>query len=206
MHHLIGGLNVSRETMDRLTHFEALTQKWTRTINLVSRDSQADIWSRHILDSAQLFDLGHNFKGKWLDIGSGGGFPGVVAAILLADQDADCTITLLESDQRKAAFLRTAIRECGVAGEILTGRIESAPQAHADTLTARALAPVADLLAHAERHLTENGIALFHKGRNYEEEVAAARENWHFDLVAHQSQTAVDARIIELRNIRRAIA
>lgn len=203
---LIGDLRVSRETMDRLRAFEALTRKWSKTINLVSKDTQTDIWHRHILDSAQLFALPIGHPGPWLDIGSGGGFPGIVAAIMLDDLAAQHPITLVESDQRKATFLRTALRETGTSGTVIAGRVEDIPPHGATTLTARALAPVSDLLAHATRHLAENGTALLHKGRNHAEELDAAREKWSFEVKTHTSLTAPDAAILEIRNIQSAIA
>ena len=200
---LVGDLDVSRETLNRLRHFESLVVKWSKAINLISRDSTGDIWTRHILDSAQLFTLIDAPSGRWADIGSGGGFPGVVSAILLAERAPDTALTMIESDQRKATFLRTALRECGVPGDVIATRIAEAPPAEATHLTARALAPVSDLLDAALRHLAPGGTAYFHKGRSVAEEVAAARESWSFDLTAHPSLTALDARIIEIRNIRR---
>lgn len=197
-------LDVSRETLDRLHQFEALLLKWTPKINLISRDTYGDVWTRHIVDSAQLFMLDQTFGRKWLDVGSGGGLPGVVAAILLAERAPDTQITMVESDQRKATFLRTALRECGVSGKVEAKRIESLPAHQAEVLTGRALAKIDALLGIADQHLVETGVALLHKGRNHQDEIDAARSHWHFDVIAHQSLTASDARILEIRNITRA--
>ena len=115
---------VSRETLARLEAYAALVAKWNPKINLVSRKSLEDLWSRHILDSAQVFALaGPAPRGRWADLGSGGGFPGAVVAILAAGIGADLRVTLVESDQRKAAFLRTVSRETAVPFEVLSDRI-----------------------------------------------------------------------------------
>ena len=102
--------NVSRETYDDLTRYAELVGRWTQKINLISKASLQDIWQRHIWDSAQIYDLGEP-EGTWLDIGSGGGFPGIVVAIMAKRDNCARKGVLVESDQRKAAFLRTVIRE-----------------------------------------------------------------------------------------------
>ncbi len=206
MVNLTGAVDVSRETFERLKAFETLVQKWSPKINLVSRDALSNLWQRHILDSAQIFQFITPGAGTWLDIGSGGGFPGIVAAIILAEVQPQAEIVMIESDQRKATFLRTALRDCGVSGKVIAKRIEDIPSYDAITLTARALAPVSDLLEYADRHLNENGIALLHKGRNYNQELDIARTKWSFDVVTHTSLTANDSAILELRNIQRAAA
>ncbi len=206
MDDLSGILDVSRETSERLRIFEGLVQKWSPKINLVSRDDLRHVWDRHIVDSAQILAHSPSNPQIWTDIGSGGGFPGIIVAIVLAERSPNCTVTMIESDQRKATFLRTALRECGITGQVIASRIETAAPQSADILSARALAPVTDLLAHAALHLNKNGIALLHKGRNYAQELEVARRNWTFDLVAHQSKTASDSRILEIGNIQRANA
>ncbi len=203
---LSGFLDVSRETSERLKIFEGLVQKWSPKINLVSRDDLRHVWDRHIVDSAQILAHSPSNTQIWTDIGSGGGFPGIIVAIVLAERSPNCKVTMIESDQRKATFLRTALRECGITGQVIANRIEAAPPQSADVLSARALAPVKDLLAHAALHLNKNGIALLHKGRNYAQELEVACQNWTFDLVAHQSKTASDSRILEIGNIQRANA
>lgn len=200
---LLPQLDVSRETFERLHHFSELLAKWTKKINLISRDSQSDIWERHILDSAQLFPLIQGDSRHYLDIGSGGGLPGIVLAVLFLEKMPDAQITLVESDQRKCAFLRTACRELGIDATIKTSRIEAIPPQNAHLLTARALAPLNDLLALLTPHLSENGIALLPKGRNNAEELEIARRHWHFNVTAHQSVTSPEARILEIKDITR---
>lgn len=204
MRELVGNVSVSRETMEQLKAFEALVLKWSPKINLISRDARLSIWERHILDSAQIFAIDLPKSGLWLDIGSGGGFPGVVAAVLLKEFAPDVTLTMIESDQRKATFLRTALRECGAKGIVISERIEDVTPQNAAILTARALSTVDDLLNHALRHMHPKGVALLHKGRNFMHELDVASKNWSFDVDAHQSLTAPDSRILEIRNIARA--
>ncbi|RYG91328.1 16S rRNA (guanine(527)-N(7))-methyltransferase RsmG [Loktanella sp. IMCC34160] len=199
-----GAGDVSRETYDRLKAFEGLVAKWSPRINLVSKSDLSDIWGRHILDSLQLVPLVPGAPQSWVDLGSGGGFPGIVIAIVARDHWPDLTTTLIESDQRKATFLRTAIRELDLAATVRTERIEEAPPQAADVLTARALAALDGLFAYAEQHLAPDGVAIFPKGRRADEEIAQARENWTFDLQETQSITDPEARILTVRNIKRA--
>lgn len=197
-------LHVSRETIDRLRKFESLVVKWQKTINLISNDTIPDVWHRHVIDSAQIFSVRMPTRQKWLDLGSGGGFPGVVVAIMLHELDPTAQVKLVESDARKATFLRAALRECGVTGQVMTDRIEQLEPQQADVVTARAVAPLSKLLGWGERHLSAGGIALFHKGQNYRDELSSAKEIWRFDERLHISQTDSAARLIEIRNIARA--
>lgn len=190
--------DVSRETVERLALVESLLRKWNPAINLVSRNTLADARTRHILDSAQLFGLAQP-SGHWVDMGSGGGFPGLVIAAIAEGQGADLSVTLIESDQRKATFLRQAAREVAPRTRVLTDRIESAPPQNADTLSARALADLPALLGFARRHLSKDGTALFPKGANWKQEVEQARKDWHFDLTVHPSTTDPAGAILAVR-------
>jgi 16S rRNA (guanine527-N7)-methyltransferase len=194
---------VSRETLDRLRGFEDLVQKWTPRINLVSANSLPDLWNRHIVDSAQLYALAPEKAGQWLDLGSGGGFPGLVVAILADADHRRIDFTLVESDQRKAAFLRAAARETGVSVTVRTDRIEALAPQQAGVLSARALAPLNLLLQYAARHLGPRAWALFPKGKNAEAEIAKARSDWQFDLRQIPSITTDDGQILVVENIAR---
>jgi 16S rRNA (guanine527-N7)-methyltransferase len=194
----IAGRDVSRETYDKLRAFEDLVLKWTQRINLVSRSDIDTIWERHIVDSVQVFNLAPD-TGDWLDIGSGGGFPGIIVAILSDGRD----LTLMESDQRKCTFLRTAIRELDLTARVLTERIEEAPPQGVDVLSARALTDLSGLLAFAERHLTPGGIGLFPKGQRWQEEVAKAQEKWGFQYEAIPSITNQAASVLKIKEIAR---
>ena len=195
--------NVSRETEDRLLAYVDLLGKWTRKINLISKGSVSDIWERHILDSVQIYDLAPNTFSLWVDIGSGGGLPGVVVAALAAQFAPDARIAMIESDQRKAAFLRTALRELGLSGDVLASRIDAVPPMGADVLSARALAPLDQLLAFAENHLKPGGTAIFPKGKTAEQEIADASTNWLFQIEKHASMTDAEARILVIKDIKR---
>jgi len=192
--------NVSRETISKLRHFEELVLKWTKSINLISPSTTREIWSRHVADSAQVFGHAGECWTTWTDIGSGGGFPGLVIAIL---DEQNRQVVLVESDQRKCLFLKTVRRELDLSVEIIDQRIESAQMPASDILSARALAPLVDLMPHAERLLKPKGRALFPKGARYQEELDQAALCWHFDVVAHPSQTNLESRILELSGIQR---
>lgn len=195
-------LDVSRETLDRLADFHDLLTKWNPKINLVSKVSLADTWDRHIRDSAQVYPLAGTCR-NWVDIGSGGGLPGLVIAIVAREMNPDLHMTMIESDIRKSTFLRTVIRELGLSATVLTSRIEQAEPRNADVLSARALADLASLLPFADRHLNPSGQALFFKGETWQKEVEEARKAWSFDLVAHTSRTNPNAAILEVREIKR---
>ena len=196
-------LNVSRETFHRLERYVALIEKWTAKINLVSKSSVSDIWTRHILDSVEVYRAGPNQFGRWLDLGSGGGLPGIVVAIMAAENDDQQNVCLVESDSRKAAFLRAAIREAGVAGTVICERIEVLPPQNADAVSARALAELGTLLGYADRHLAKGGIALFAKGMSWEKELAMARNDWSFSYEALKSNTEEGSVILRIGDIAR---
>ncbi len=197
----VGGLDVSRETYERLEDFSALVLKWTAKINLIATVTTDQIWTRHIEDSAMIYGFADKNAVKWTDIGSGGGFPGIVVAILAKENAPDTQITLIESDQRKATFLRTAIRNLSLNAIVLAERIEKAPKQEADIVSARALAPLSGMMPLLNRHLSETGSALLHKGRRYQQEIAQARQSWSFDLEEYPSFTDPDARLLKIKGI-----
>ena len=188
--------SVSRETHARLEQFAALVRKWSPVINLVSKSDLADLETRHIADSLQLSRHIPQDGGLWADIGSGGGFPGLVIAIIADERSPDLEMHLIESDQRKAAFLRTAARELALRVTVHCERVEALDPLHADVISARALAPLDTLLGYAQRHLSENGTCAFLKGQAHHSEIETARANWHFHCESHPSQTDPNARIL----------
>ncbi len=195
--------NVSRETEARFDTYAALLRKWSAAINLVSPASLSQIWSRHFLDSAQIFSLTATKAGIWADLGSGAGFPGLVVAILATEQAPDLAVTLVESDARKAAFLSTVARETGISVRICAERIESLAPLNANILSARALAPIPKLMEFADRHLAAAGVALFPKGAQWRAELARARSAWAFDPIVHPSVTDPDSVVLEIKGARR---
>lgn len=193
-------LDVSRETHDRLRLLESLLIKWNPAINLVSKTSLSSVWERHVIDSAQIYRLGHP-SGLWVDLGSGGGFPGLVVACIAAGRGDPVTVTLIESDQRKATFLRSASSQLGLETTVISQRIEQvAPQA-AHTVSARALASLTMLLGLASRHLGPDGVCLFPKGATWRQEVDIACREWRFELDAKQSITDSDGAVLVVKAI-----
>jgi len=199
---LLSQLNVSRETMQKLEVFEDVILKWNPKINLVSRSSLEDLWSRHIIDSIQVY-RSTLIVDHWVDIGSGGGFPGLIVGILAADEAPDTRVTLIESDQRKSVFLRTAARECGIKINVLSERIEKVEAQSANVLSARALADLNTLLTYSTLHLDPEGVALFPKGVTWKKELEEARRHWRFDVEPITSLTEPDAVILKVKGVTR---
>lgn len=193
---------VSRETKERLVLYSTLLKKWNPKINLVSSSTLEVLWSRHMLDSIQFYKYIPENAKKWIDIGSGGGFPGLVLAILAHERKSPTDITLIESDTRKSAFLRTVARETGMKVTVLAKRIEETPGLEADIITSRALADLTTLLGYSRPHLAETGFALLAKGRNWEKEVISARKIWQFQCTPHKSETDKDAVILKIQGIK----
>ena len=193
--------DVSRETLDRLEVFVDLLMRWNARINLVAKSSVDEVWNRHVRDSLQLADLAPQQISRWVDMGTGGGFPGLVIAIARADSFAPDTVHLIESDQRKSAFLREAARLTGVKVVVHAKRIEAVEDLSADVVSSRALAPLDQLCGHAARLLRDGGLALFPKGATWQAEVDTARVSWNFDLTAHPSVTSQEAAILALKGI-----
>ncbi len=196
-------LDVSRETLDRLNTYEALLKKWNKAINLVSPSTIKDARSRHFVDSAQIYTLARENWHIWCDMGSGGGFPGMVIAILAAELNPNGEVVLMESDQRKATFLRTVARETGVRARVYSERIEAIEPVNADVLSARALASLDQLFGFAERHLKPEGQALFPKGATWQQEVEDAQRSWSFSHEVHKSIVELNSVILSIGGIAR---
>jgi len=193
--------DVPRETMERLEIYADLLRKWNPRINVVASSTLRELWTRHIADSLQISGLAS--ANSWVDLGSGGGFPGLVVAIAQADLPG-FRMTMIESDQRKCAFLRTVIRETGAPATVLAERIEQALPQGAEVVSARALAPLDQLLAHVERHRRADGCALFLKGESWQKEVEAAQQNWRFTYEAEPSKTNPVSVILKIGECARA--
>lgn len=191
------GQVVSRETTERLTIFAELLGRWNRKINLVSQNDLPHLWTRHIGDSLQLEPLLPTGE-PFVDLGSGGGFPGLILAIA-----NDSPVTLIEVDQRKASFLREAARATGVTATIIASRLEQVDLPPTRYVTARALAPLSRLLGWATRFLAEDGVCLFLKGRTADDELTAVASEWHMIVSRRPSRTDPDGVILRLSEIRR---
>ncbi|HZE54499.1 MAG TPA: 16S rRNA (guanine(527)-N(7))-methyltransferase RsmG [Bradyrhizobium sp.] len=195
---------VSRETEARLDRFVDLLMEWQIKTNLVAPSTLANLWTRHISDSLQLMVIAPAAK-TWADLGSGGGFPGVVLACALAETPG-ARVHLVERNAKKAAFLREAIRITGSPGTVhpadigdnvdrITGPV--------DCVTARALAPLHKLLGFAEPLVRSGGKALFLKGQDVEAELTVATKYWNIDPQLHASRTGGQGWIVELDRIER---
>ena len=201
----VGGVDVSRETLIALKTYEELVRRWNPAINLVSNSTLDNFWTRHIADSAQVFRICRQPGASWVDLGSGGGCPGLVVAILAQDLRPELHVTLVESDLRKATFLRQAVQALGLRATVRSERIEALQPLKADIVSARALAPLSELLGYAGTHLQSGGVAIFPKGARYEEELSQAQEAWDFDFEVHPSASDKAAAILVIRNIHRHV-
>jgi 16S rRNA (guanine527-N7)-methyltransferase len=189
---------VSGPVLARLETMVALLVKWQARINLIGRGTVDDIWRRHILDSAQLAPLLPPAARTVVDLGSGAGFPGLVLAILGVPG-----VHLIESDGRKCAFLQEAARATEAAVTLHRARVEAVAPLAADAITARALAPLSQLLDLAERFLAPHTICVFPKGRGAEEELTQAQKNWMMSITRTASVTDSDATVLKLEGISR---
>ena len=203
------GINVSRETLQRLEIYAGLLVKWQAKINLVGPATLPDLWRRHFLDSAQLLPLLPAAAGTLVDLGSGAGFPGLVLAIM-----TDWSVHLLDSDQRKCAFLIEVARatnvaevalDCGVLDRVTihAKRIEQVTGIAADVVTARACAPLDELLALAEPFIGEKGTGLFLKGAQAEEELTQAQRHWTMRLDRRESISDPAGKILIVSHLKR---
>ncbi|WP_238996867.1 16S rRNA (guanine(527)-N(7))-methyltransferase RsmG [Entomobacter blattae] len=194
-HYENAAVAVSRETEEKLEVFVKLLEKWNQKINLVSRQDIENIRKRHIIDSLQLapFVNGHD---KVLDMGSGGGFPAIIVAIVTA-----VPVVMVESDARKASFLREALRVLALEGEVLCARVEKVNISPVNVVTARALASMDVLLKWAVPLLRKEGMGLFLKGKTVTEEIEQARQNWVMDIEVYPSITSSEGVIIKVTNV-----
>ena len=194
-------VDVSRETIQRLRIFAGLLKSWNPHARLVASSTLDQIWTRHFLDSAQLKAHATSGAGKWLDIGSGGGFPGMVLAVLDAERPSGAHFILVEANERKCAFLREVCRETEVAADIRHGRTEDLPAQNANLITARAVAPLGRLLTLASRHLADHGCCLFLKGQGCEDEIRDASQLWRFDSKQLPSRTSATGTVLRIGNL-----
>lgn len=176
--------DVSRETLDRLNLYAVALERWQKKINLVSASTIGNIWQRHIADSVQLLDHCGDLKGHWLDLGTGGGAPGLVVALCLAD-DPSVKVDLVESNAKKCAFLGEIVRQTGANARVINSRIETVADLHPDAVydivSARALAPLDRLLEYASRFIDKGARGLFLKGQHVDEELTQATKCWKID-------------------------
>ena len=193
---------VSRETEMRLDRFVDLLLTWQNKTNLVAASTLPTLWTRHVSDSLQLLALAPAAK-IWVDLGSGGGFPGMVLACALADTPG-AIVQLIERNAKKAAFLREALRTSGAAGAVHLADMEDTGDrvpGPIDCVTARAVAPLHQLIGFAEPLIKRGAKALFHKGQDVEAELTEATKYWNMNPRLHSSRTGGQGWIVELDKI-----
>jgi 16S rRNA (guanine527-N7)-methyltransferase len=195
------GSTVSRETWERLEQFVDLLLRWQRSTNLVASSTIPQVWTRHVADSLQLIALAPDAR-RWIELGAGGGFPGIVIACALAGK-SDTEIHLVESVQKKAAFLRTAASELALPAIVHAQRIEdfvSATPERFDIVTARALGPLDRLIGYAIPLLKRGTVGLFPKGQDVEAELTQASKSWTIEADLVPSKTDPRSRIVRVRH------
>lgn len=195
--------DVPRETVDKLEAYAALLKSWQKAVNLVAPRTIDQIWHRHFTDSAQILAHAPDAK-RWVDLGSGAGFPGLVIAILLANHE-NRNVHLVESNGRKCAFLSEVARRTGAPVTVHKGRIEDIAQGgrigFVDVVTSRALAPLDSLLGLAYGFFGTDTRGLFLKGRETVQEIAEAQRRWQFEYECTPSRTSGEGSLIEVRKL-----
>lgn len=204
-------LSVSRETSEQLVAYVELLTKWQRVQNLVSEATLSEVWSRHILDSIQSVPLALDVLPKdetcnWADLGTGAGLPGLVVAIVLTEVAPKVQIHLVESNQRKVAFLRTVARELGLAVKIHGCRVDHVAQSHGkhfDLVSARALANLDGLLEMSLPLLKPYAWCLFHKGQEFSQEVDTAKRRFEMTVSEKPSITSESGRLLLISDLKK---
>ena len=190
---------VEEDILDRLEIYIRLLSKWQKAINLVGPKTLEDPWRRHILDSAQVFDLLGALEGadnRIVDLGSGAGLPGLILALMTG-----LPVQLVESDQRKSTFLREAARETDTSVDVHVGRIEAIQPLRGNVVTARALAPLVKLLPWVHRHLADGGKTLLLKGADVDEELTVCSKQWTMNLTRKCSASDASGTVLIIENL-----
>jgi 16S rRNA (guanine527-N7)-methyltransferase len=191
--------SVSRETLDRLKRYAELLADWNTRHNLVSERSLADVWRRHFWDSAQIVDLIPARAKTLVDLGSGAGFPGLVLATLRPA----LRVTLIEATRKKYDFLKVVAGELGLTADIRNERIEEMAPEPFDVITARACAPLSQLLSYAQRFWGKGSRAVFLKGQNLASELTEVHKSWNIQAEQHSSRSDPSGIILEIRELQR---
>lgn len=191
------GITVSRETVMLLERYVDLVKSFQEKFNLIGPNTIDSIWERHVLDSAQLITLLPSEPSRVADFGSGAGFPGIVLSIL-----TNHSITCIESTQKKAQFLSHVAEELSLSVTVINSRIEDLDFMEFDVITARALAPLIDLIKIARPHLKKTGYMLFLKGQSYGEEIKRSQLKWMFTCREFASITNEKSRILKISDVK----
>lgn len=200
--HFARDVDVSRETLKRLEAYVALLAKWQQKTNLISESTLGDVWRRHVFDSAQLATLVPNWRhGRWVDLGSGAGFPGMVLAIMRPSGAPP--VHMVESNRRKSIFLKEAARITETQVAVLNKRIETVDPFQADIISSRACARLETLLGWSQNFMGKNSVCVFHKGQDVEEELTEAHKYWNMQTQIAPSQSHPGGKILLIGDIQR---
>jgi 16S rRNA (guanine527-N7)-methyltransferase len=194
-------VDISREILPRLKAYVGMLEDWNARHNLVSASSLADVWQRHVWDSAQLVRYIPGTARTLADLGSGAGFPGMVLAVLLRDR---VQVTLFEATTKKCRFLEAVSDRLGLNAKIRNERMEAIVPEAFDVITARACAPLERLLAYAQNFAGPKSVCLFLKGQNLAVELTQARKSWKIKALAHQSLSDPSGAVLEIQEFRHA--
>ena len=198
---LINKICVSRETCDLLRLYYDMLISWNKKINLVSRKSIKTSWNRHFLDSAQLWLYLPQKANKWLDFGSGAGFPGLVIAFISKELKPDLKIVLVEKNKKKALFLNEVVNKIGLNVEILSNNVELIRPQRADVITSRAFGKLDHLLKISYKHQNKDTTALFPKGINFTEEIIISKKKWSYELERIKNIIDSNSFILKIRKL-----
>ena len=198
---LLNKICVSRETCDLLRVYYDMLISWNRKINLVSRKSINTSWNRHFLDSAQLWLYLPKKANKWLDFGSGAGFPGLVIAFISKELKPDLKIVLVEKNKKKSLFLSEVVNKTGLNVEILSNNVETIKPQRADVITSRAFGKLDHLLKISYKHQNKDTTALFPKGISFTEEIIISKKNWSYELEKIKNIIDKNSFILKIRKL-----
>lgn len=201
MKNFIDTYNVSHETFAKLENYHQSLVEWQQKFNLVANSTLENAWERHFEDSAQLFRFIPKEAKTLVDIGSGAGFPAMVLGIMAAELSPQLRITLVESVNKKTLYLNHVKELTEAPVNILNRRIENLKEKKFDVITARAVINLKDLLGYAHPLFRKNTLAIFPKGKNYEEEIVLARKDWFFDVETVSSTTSDEGVVLLIRNL-----
>lgn len=193
--------NVSRETFDKLRHYQSMLIEWQSKFNLVSSSTLDDAWNRHFLDSVQLFQYIPNQAKVLYDFGSGAGFPGMVLAIMANEKMPDLQVSLIESTTKKTLYLNAVKSKTNTNVTILNDRIENLQLPKADVITSRAMASLTELLGYAYKFCKKESVCIFPKGKKYTEELSEAHKRWKFKCRIVASTQSDEGKILIINNL-----
>ena len=195
---------ISAAEYERLQQFADLLTEWNGQMNLVSKNSMAEVWPRHILDSAQLMSYLPPDMQHLVDIGSGAGFPAIVLAILLQERQSKAKLTLIESITKKTVYLKDVCEKMALQNvEIVNNRVENTVFKAVDVITARAVAQLDVLCGYAAHIGNAKTKLLFLKGQKWAEEDTLAQEHWKYDLTIYPNKQCLDGVVMEIVNLRK---